>query len=368
MSLLTPTLIIDEYAKIKKTREFFTQGKILVSVGDTVTSDSSIAEFEEKGDLQFVRISEKHSLNENEFLSGLLIKEGDIVSENEIIFRRKSLFGLLTIEERTSIAGVIEVVSPITGAIGIRAKSKIKNLLSYLSGEVKSVTNASVTIESTACVIQGVFGVGGEKTGTLHTLNISNEKQVAISDIPQDCSKLVLVGGTQPSGKVLLEAQRRGAVGFITAGIGDAALTEFLGFEIGLAITGNEPCTMSIVVTDGFGNLTFSKKVSEYFNKYSGTKVSINGTTQVRAGAVRPEIIIFHTMLPPTKSLIPDKELIVGAIIRGTRAPFFGQEGEVVELPVELEKLPTGVHSRVVRVKNKQGEIYTIPRANVELV
>ena len=87
--------------------------------------------------------------------------------------------------------------------------------------------------------IQGIFGVGGERHGTVHLLDIPNDKVVLVDDIPEDCASKILIGGRSPSIDALRCAENRGAVGFITASIDDRVLSQYVGFDIGIALTGD---------------------------------------------------------------------------------------------------------------------------------
>jgi hypothetical protein len=104
-----------------------------------------------------------------------------------------------------------------------------------------------------------------------------------------------------------------------------------------------------------------------------GMKTSINGATQIRAGVVRPEIVI--PLASETGGLASDAEdgaaegiLEVGSSVRIIREPYFGRLGRVTELPVELQNLETEARVRVLRVELKNGEQTTLPRANVEAI
>jgi hypothetical protein len=100
-------------------------------------------------------------------------------------------------------------------------------------------------------------------------------------------------------------------------------------------------------------------------------KASINGATQIRAGVIRPEVII------PTRedsSAAMDDEESRGQLVRGSkvriiREPHFGELAEVISLPAELEKLETEARVRVLEVKmERTGGSVVLPRANVEIV
>ncbi|MEM2751628.1 MAG: hypothetical protein QXI94_00885, partial [Sulfolobales archaeon] len=101
-----------------------------------------------------------------------------------------------------------------------------------------------------------------------------------------------------------------------------------------------------------------------------GREAAINGATQVRAGVIRPEVIIprddesFAGILEP----LGEGKMRVGSTVRIIRYPHFGEIGTVVELPVELHKIETESPVRVVRVRLQDGREVLIPRANVEII
>ena len=124
---------------------------------------------------------------------------------------------------------------------------------------------------------------------------------------------------------------------------------------------------MSVIVTEGFGKIPMAKRVWDLLSKQTGASASINGATQVRAGAVRPEIIVFGDKTKGDKGSDIANGLSVGARVRIIRVPWFGRVGEVTELPSKMVKIETGAEARILRVKLESGENVIVPRANVEL-
>ena len=97
---------------------------------------------------------------------------------------------------------------------------------------------------------------------------------------------------------------------------------------------------------------------------------SMNGTTQIRAGVLRPEIIIPYD----NPSEIQEVEesiktgMTKGSLIRIIREPYFGKIATVYNLPVELQVVESGSSVRVVEVELEDGNLALIPRANVEVI
>ena len=58
----------------------------------------------------------------------------------------------------------------------------------------------------------------------------------------------------------------------------------------------------------------------------------------------------------------------VGSKVRIIREPYFGEIGEVVELPSELVKIDTETMSRIAKIEFKDGNKEIIPRTNLEVI
>jgi hypothetical protein len=69
-------------------------------------------------------------------------------------------------------------------------------------------------------------------------------------------------------------------------------LVEFIGKEIGVALTGNENVPFPIIITEGFGDFRMDSHYLEVFKQNDGKPVYLNGHTQIRAGVTRPKIIL----------------------------------------------------------------------------
>ena len=133
-----------------------------------------------------------------------------------------------------------------------------------------------------------------------------------------------------------------------------------------MAITGREDVPFTLIVTEGFGELAMSERTFALLEKLEGREASVNGATQVRAGAVRPEVFVPLECSSEEASGI-SFELIVGSRVRLIRTPHFGLTGDVAALPEAPERIETGALVRVARVRLAGGEEVTVPRANIEL-
>ena len=124
-----------------------------------------------------------------------------------------------------------------------------------------------------------------------------------------------------------------------------------------------------MVITEGFGSIAIADRTFTLLKEREGMKTSINGATQIRAGVVRPEIVIpFVSEAEDQHADVLAGILNIGSPVRVIREPHFGRLGHVTELPIELQKLETEAEVRVLQVEFENGEKTTLPRANVEAI
>jgi len=161
-----------------------------------------------------------------------------------------------------------------------------------------------------------------------------------------------------------------GVSGLITGGFDYNDIKEILGYEVGVAITGGETLGLTILVTEGFGNIQMAPATHALFKKFEGQPASINGATQIRAGVIRPEAVITLTGETPEEKWEPPepKGIAIGDTVRGIRTPYFGKIGVVKSLPVELKRMESETMVRVLEIAFGDGDTAILPRANVESI
>ena len=121
---------------------------------------------------------------------------------------------------------------------------------------------------------------------------------------------------------------------------------------------------------EGFGHLNMRREVWETLAALEGMTASMNGATQIRAGAIRPEIIVsfFGYEGELAKPVRYDIDLKQGAEIRIVSEPYFGAVGIIAEITKEPMMIETEAKVPVVKVLLANGEQVVVPRANVEML
>lgn len=373
----TPGLKVKRRITVRKTRRLPILGETLVEKGDEVDFITVVARTEVPGEPYILRVDELLGLLSGDVPTFMVKKEGEKVEEEEIIARYSPFFGLFKKVVKSPVSGTVEQISDDTGRVVIRASPIPVEVKAYIRGVVSEVLpKEGVIIDASAAFIQGIFGIGGERNGELITVVDSQNDILTAEKIVSGHEGKILVGGSLVTLEALRKASKSGVAGIVVGGIKGADLSEFLGYEIGVAITGEEDINLTLVVTEGFGMIRMSDRTFNLLKEFNGYQAAINGTTQIRAGVLRPEIIIPHT-LSTLDSREEDANSLEGPLAEGMKPgntvriigePYFGSIGKVVSLPVQLQKIETKSLVRVIEVELENGNMVIVPRANVETI
>lgn len=369
-SAYTPGLTVSGDIVVRRIRRLPIKGEVLVKPGDPVEPEQVVARAMLPGVLQTIKLSEKLGVEPKDVQSSVDIKVGDPVQKDQVIATTKGIFGFFKQTIVSEHTGTIESISEITGNALVREPSIPVDVTAYVKGHCAEVMEGEGAVIETRCaMVQGIFGVGGERTGTIRVAVNSPDEILEPSAIRADDKDKFLVGGSGVTYEGILRAQEVGAKGIIVGGVKDSDLINYLGFDIGVAITGSEPIPLTLVVTEGFGFLGMADRTFNLLRSLEGKSGSINGATQIRAGVIRPEVIVPLDADTDSASLAAQVfELKIGAPIRIIREPYFGELGTVTELPSQLVTLESGTEVRVLRARLSNGEEVTVPRANVEII
>ncbi len=267
-------------------------------------------------------------------------------------------------------SGTIERIDAHNGLVYIVRPMQETRLTAYIPGTVeKIIDDSGVTIAGPCKVISGVFGVGGENFGEIIVLGQPGDEFDAQLLGDEVTGRVVVVPG-HADGTALARAEELGATGFVTGGLHQIELVDFLGSEISAGFTGEEDIGMTVIITEGFGRLSMSNHLLRILQHFEGQMVSINGRTQVRAGAQRPEMVIPLESLPEDAQResvkVIEGDPKPGQTVRIISEPYFGQFGTIEEVLPISERYETGAELPSVRISLSDGRKIVVPIANVE--
>ncbi len=367
----TPGLKVLHHTKVEKNRRLPIKGEITKQVGDLLKPEDVVAKTDLPGNVQMLKVANVLNIGPTDVPDVMLVGEGDRVNKGQMIAETEGLFGFFKSNVKSPIDGTVESISDVTGQIVMREAPIPVEVDAYMSGIVKEIIpDEGVIVEADAAFIQGIFGIGGESRGDMMVLVDDREAELTPELLDESHEGKIVVGGSFISLDTYKKALSLGVAGVVVGGFNYFDLEEILGYTLGVAITGSEDLVTSLIVTEGFGNIRMGSRTFELLKKENGKFVSINGATQIRAGVIRPEIVIplQEREIPETavhKSV--DRGIGEGSLVRIIRAPYFGKMGEVVSLPPELEQMESETMVRVAEVK-VDGDVLNIPRANLEMV
>lgn len=368
----TPGLRIAERTKVTSQRVLPLLGEVVVKKGDVLRAEDVVARTHLPGKVHAINAVNRLGIQPKDLREYMLKKEGDPVQKDEIIAETKPWVKMLKTVLLSPITGTIETISTITGQVLLRELPKPIQVFAYIDGTVIEVMEKEgVVMETTATFIQGIFGVGGEIVGELAiTVDKPDDMLTANRILPIHKNKII-VGGAFIQYDAIDMARKIGVKGIIVGGLDDADLRKLLGYDLGVAITGSEEIGITLIITEGFGQIPMAQRTFELLKSRSGAKTSINGATQIRAGVVRPEIIIpYETRELSGEEMDKpiDRGMEIGDTVRVIRVPYFGKIGKIKALPFSPQKIETEATVRILEIEFPDGSTAVVPRANVEML
>lgn len=364
----TPGLTVTRSTVVRKTRRLPLPGKVLVEVGARVTAGDVVARTELPGKVHLMNLANTLGVLPDELAPTLAVKPGGAVTQGQAIAEAKALFGLLRNRAHAPIDGTLEAVSEVTGMAVFREPPVPVEVTAYVDGTVvEIIPDEGVIVEARGALIQGIFGLAGEVTAPIVVVAETPDQLLEERHLlPAHAGKIV-VGGARATLGALRRAIDLGVAGVVCGGFAYQDVKELLGYDVGVAVTGTEPLTTTLVVTEGFGDIAMARATFELLRSLDGRRASMNGATQIRAGVIRPEVTVPDPEVADAAADAAGGGLEVGAPVRCIRAPYFGRIGTVSALPVELQKMPSETKVRVLEV-DFGAERVVVPRANVEVI
>lgn len=364
----TPGLTVTRSTVVRKSRRLPLAGTVLAQVGDQVAAGDVVARTELPGKVHMMNLANTLGVLPDEMAAKLLVQPGGAVTKGQVVAEAKALFGLLKNRATAPTDGTLESISDVTGMAVFREPPVPVEVTAYVDGKVVEVIpDEGVVVEARGALIQGIFGLAGERTAPIVAVATRADQVLEIGDLGPEHAGKIVIGGGRATLAALLRAIELKVAGVVCGGFAYQDVKELLGYDVGVAVTGTEALATTLVVTEGFGDIAMARATFELLTSLDGRRASINGATQIRAGVIRPEVMVPDPGAADAAAADHGLGLEVGAPVRCIRAPYFGKIGTVSGLPVALETMPSETKVRVLEV-DFGGEKVVVPRANVEVI
>lgn len=370
-SAYTPGLTVSADTVVQRLRRLPIKGEVLVQEGQAVSYDTIVARAMLPGLLQTIKLAETLGVEAKEVPNFFRLQIGDPIEKDQVVAETKGfLFGWGKATVASHSSGTVESISEITGNVLVREPSIPVNMSAYINGRiVKVIPEEGVVVETRGAMVQGIFGVGGERNGVIRIAVESPSELLDVQHIQDSDQGKILVGGSGVTYDALVRANEVQVAGIVVGAIRDVDLIKFLGYDIGVAITGQEEINTTIIATEGFGKLNMAERTFKLLKSIEGRSASLNGATQIRAGVIRPEVIApMDKEAAQATEAASESTLTIGTPIRVIREPYFGMLGKVTELPPQLHTVESGAEVRVLKAMLDNGSEVLVPRANVEII
>ncbi len=285
---------VESVFDLKKIRRLPAPGEVLVKIGDRVQPDTLIARGRVRNtEVHEIRVDQKLGVDPFNLKVYLLKGEGDEVKKDEVIAIRRTFLGRSTKVCRSPVDGTIEAFSETSGKLLIRGAPLPVEVKAHVPGIVTEIIPLEgAVVECRASLMHGVFGIGGEAHGPLEVVAQSPDEVLTNGTITKEHSGKVIVGGSVATLEALRKAASAGVSAVIVGGVDEKDLTAFLGYEIGFGVTGSEKVGVTLIITEGFGANPMKEEYFRLLKAHGGRLACVDGTTQIRARMLRPEIIL----------------------------------------------------------------------------
>ncbi len=300
----------------------------------------------------------------------MLRLEGQEVKSTQILAKKGEGAAFFSVTCQAPISGVITEINEQTGYVTISRPFKEVVVDAYLRGVITdTISDRGVVVEVPAVKINGVFGVGKETFGELKMIVDKPDEVVTEDMITPDLAGKIVVGGSFVTNDAMAKALEVGCNGLITGTVNYLNIITSLGLKLGVGITGQEDIPTTLILIEGFGHLAMHDEIFYALKALDGREACINGATQIRAGAIRPEIVVpfpdYDGDLAEEEKV--EEEITTGVRVRVINEPYFGATGFVSNVPRESFQVETEAKVPVLEVELTDGRKVMVPRPNVEV-
>lgn len=373
--------VVSPLTSVTLKRELPVAGEVLVEKGDRVEQDDIVARTLVPGKGRRFPVAHTLGIEPKTLADRLLLQDGDGVEVNDVLIRvgRWRQRGW-----RCPIAGTLSTGEVEQGYLIVTPPARNFELRAHLKGSVVAVEPyRGVSIETPAALVQGAFGLGGERHGVLRTA-VSDPGDVLTPDMLDERSAFsILVGGASVSAEALNRAVELQVRGLIVGSMAERDLRLFLGFrgdaewDVGAAgwsmppRTGWQDFPLTLMMTEGVGHLAMCSRAFELLASYDGGEASLDGRTWLHgAGMCRPTLII-PLSRAHSDDVAPDEgeeRLALGSDVRLLSSEFLGHVGTVVGFSRGRRPMACGVRYFVVEVHLEDGRLVEVPPDNLEIM
>lgn len=265
------------------------------------------------------------------------VEEGERVEYGKTVAGSTLINGLpwYTNKMSANCSGVVSRIDYEEGKIWIEKDLPTVEIKANYRGEVVNIiSDLGVEMEFSGYSLEGIYGTGDITSGKLVTRNDDLSGNIVYADY-LNRKEMESLLKDKPSGLILSSVD-----------YGDVEILKDNSFPA--------------IILEGFGRLKLNQRYRSFLESSIGKFLTIKGYTQVRAGVIRPEIIVYsNDEYYEVKS--------TGQRYRVVWGEHFGTIGNILDEPY-FGETPSGTRTLLCDIEVEGGDIITVPFNNVEIM
>lgn len=351
-SYLPPVTHVLPLATVRRERRLPVAGTVTVRVNEKVQAQDVIAEAELAPRHYFLDLSRGLGVPVRETSRHLVRERGDRVEAGDVIA------GPVGIARRTVRAPADGFVAAIgDGRVLFQARGRPFELRAGFPGTVISTDGVrSVSLETTASLVQGVWGNGKLDFGVLRLVGEGPDSNLRPGSLDIQLRGAVLAAGFVDNASTFQHVTDLSVRGLILGGM-SAEL-----------IPTARRLPYPVIVTEGFGEVPISEPIYSLLKNNAGREAALEAKPRAPYEIDRPEVII---PLPANREVKPPDEVVpltAGLRVRVLRGPERGGVGVVREILEKAVGYPSGILARSAFVDMEGAGPTAVPLANLEIL
>jgi hypothetical protein len=240
---------------------------------------------EEETDLRArrVNVAKELGLEKSELSRYMKKKVGQIVEKGGTIAELPLLAGFRLKRCKSPIYAEIKSIDLDTGEVVLQRPHERIELKAGLPGLVEEVIlGKGAIIKTKGRRIEGAIGFGKETFGKLTCLQGKDST----------AEGKIVVGKKPITGQEIQALKEKGAKGAVFSELNVEDIEPLFEEEVYSGVTGKVDRGIVLLLLDGFGDQPMKEDDWAFFRSLEGAPAYLSGMTQIRAGVVRPELIV----------------------------------------------------------------------------
>lgn len=351
-SPLAPISYMQSLIRLRRTRRLESEGEVLVSVGQTVSSGEAIARGTLAGGHLMLDAARALGLPPERAQREILRQPGEQVEPGDILAGQRKVGAR---QLRAPVAGAIAAISE--GQILLQVNDERSLLPARIPGQVVDVhPGYGATIEFRGAWLQGVWGNRQLADGYLHRVGEDRTQLLTADQVDMSLRGAILVAGRCEQAQSLELAAQVPIRGLILG-----SLATHLG-----PLAAKLP--YPLVLIEGFGSTPLNSEAYGLLSQFENEVATLNAQKADPASGERPEVLIpvKDAGIPP--EALPPQSFRAGQSVRVLMGSQKGLLGEILSISLAAMPLPSGLRASVAEIVLEDGSQIRAPLVNLELL